>query len=71
MSRHNFERIHTKADRSKTAFRQDAELVCGDKTKMPKHIARQVAEKKVGRAYQCKFCGWWHFSATEHVDYVE
>lgn len=67
----NFERIHTRAERSETQFRQKRELQCGEKVKLPKHIAREMADKHIGRAYRCKHCGMWHFSATESIDWRE
>jgi hypothetical protein len=67
----NFEKISTKAERSKQMFRQSKESQCGEKVKMPKHIARQLADKQGGRAYHCKYCNWWHFSLTEFLDWRE
>lgn len=60
-----FQKIVRASEKAKNHFKTDKDSSCGDKKKLSHAAARRCASRHIGRAYKCKYCGRWHFSATD------
>lgn len=60
-----FVRIKTRTIRAsrECGIRVSRESSCGQKSRMPAHYARNIADKIIGRAYKCPFCRQWHVTS--------